>query len=132
MPIISDISHHLSTTDAYSQDLEVQWSPINLGHHVKLLSFDRLGRYCAVYTDDRLIRLCDTRCALLPMTLLPLSPSVSKADHHCQAMAWSQCGTFLIASLSRITTKRKLNQADLSSILVMWHIPTQRIVYKIR
>lgn len=134
MKLKADIKHGISTSNTYSTELEVQWQNLpQLPTALKLLTFDMQGYHAATYGNDRIIKVSDARTILVPITLLSVPPTLfdSKGDFNCTQLCFSNCSTYLLGSFALRTKKRKL-QVDCVSMLVLWHIPSQSIVSRLR
>ncbi len=133
MKLKADIKHEIATSNSYSTELEIQWQLLpQLQSTIKVVSFDMKGHYVASYGQDRIVRISDARTVLVPMCLLciPTSDSDWKGDLNCTQLCFSSCSEYLIGSFVLKTKKRKLSLEG-ESILILWHIPSQCVVYRL-
>ena len=133
MRIKSDIKHDITTSDTYSTELEIQWQRLcQLPTSTKILVFDYQGRYAASYGQDRIVRVSDITTIIVPMTLLDVPVAIfDNTDCNCVQLCFSSCSQYLVGSFLQRTKKRKLD-SDSTSILLLWHIPSQSLIYTLQ
>jgi hypothetical protein len=139
MPHSTNLQHSVNHIGNVRNDLEIEWNAFPYGR-ISCMSFDRRGRFCALYSEKHSLLLCDTQTLLIPQVTLPLPKIVSLELLHCSGLAWSYDANFILGNFYRKigssgytnNYKRKSGTETyiLSSYLVLWDVKTQKIVHE--
>jgi hypothetical protein len=130
MKVKADIHHSLSTSNTYSSDLDIQWQPLTqLPLPVKVFAYDLQGRFAAAHlATEKVVRVYDTRTVCVPTLVLPVPASLF-TDSTCLQLCFSASSHYLMGSFVFQSKKRPHHQhSDVPSKVVLWHLPSQRIV----
>jgi len=121
--IYSDVNHSLFNLSKTRPEKEVCWSSSQI-KHVNLCSFDRFGKYCAVFKLDCVIDILSSKTLLVPIASLTLPftlDGTDKKDCICHALVWSNDSKCLVGSFSLNSKKRKFS-TDSIHYMVIWDV----------